>query len=152
MKHRILRADVLAGAVILAAAAAAATLFAADPIPSKVEIRTLSTDASRVTGGNVLVQINVPPTAIQRDVAKSGVKVTVGNRDVTAAFQSTSATSLVGLVTSLIIGKNTLAVSAGRSGSASLEITNYPITGPVTSGPWQQPFICQTDVFTLPDG
>src|SRR5262249_55759049 len=28
----------------------------------------------------------------------------------------------------------------------------YPLTGPVFSGPWLQPFICQTDAFKLPDG
>ena len=33
-----------------------------------------------------------------------------------------------------------------------LEVTNYPITGPIISGPHQQPFVCQTDTFKLPDG
>ena len=44
--------------------------------------------------------------------------------------------------------------AGGKSGHAhgSLEIINYPITGPVISGPWQQPFICQTTDFELPDG
>jgi hypothetical protein len=127
----------------------AATLLAADPAPSKIEIRTLSTDASRVTGGNVLVQILVPPS---RDARGAAIKVTVGGRDVTSAFQSTSPNTLVGLVTQLVNGKNTLLVTAGTTAKASLEMTNYPITGPVTSGPWQQPFICQTEVFALPDG
>ncbi len=44
------------------------------------------------------------------------------------------------------------AVAANGRARGSLEVTNYPIAGPVISGPWQQPFICQTDVFTLPDG
>ena len=33
-----------------------------------------------------------------------------------------------------------------------LELTNYPITGPIISGPHQTPFVCQTDTFKLPDG
>src|SRR6185295_9894415 len=28
----------------------------------------------------------------------------------------------------------------------------YPVTGPIVSGPQQQPFVCQTDAFKLPDG
>ena len=34
----------------------------------------------------------------------------------------------------------------------SLELTNYPSTGPIVSGPPLQPFVCQTDTFKLPDG
>ena len=36
--------------------------------------------------------------------------------------------------------------------AASLTLTNYPVTGPIVSGPHQTPFICQTDTFVLPDG
>jgi hypothetical protein len=32
-----------------------------------------------------------------------------------------------------------------------LELFNYPITGPIISGPHEVPFICQTQDFTLPD-
>ena len=34
----------------------------------------------------------------------------------------------------------------------SLELTNYPASGPIVSGPHQDPFICQTEDFELPDG
>jgi hypothetical protein len=34
----------------------------------------------------------------------------------------------------------------------SLTIRNYPLTGPITSGPHDTPFFCQTQDFTLPDG
>jgi hypothetical protein len=122
---------------------------AAEPGLSRIAIQTLSTDASRVTGGDVLVQIMVPPsTPVQ------SVNVTVAGRDVTDSFRPAASNAMVGLVTGLVNGKNTLLVNtAGKSDpAASLEITNYPITGPVTSGPWIQPFICQTDQFKLPDG
>ena len=124
-------------------------LRAADPGVSKMEITALSVDPSRVTGGDVLVQIAVP---IGTPLAS--VHVRVADRDVTSAFQSTAPTILVGLVSGLVNGRNTLNVdaAANTTPSAALEITNYPITGPVTSGPWQTPFICQTDAFVLPDG
>jgi hypothetical protein len=81
---------------------------------------------------------------------------TRGDRDVSSAFQPdpTGNNALVGLVAGLVNGKNTLAVrtKAGGPPDASIEITNYPISGPVFSGPWITPFVCQTDVFKLPDG
>ena len=123
-----------------------AQLLAAEKVPTAIEIKTLSTDASRVTGGDVLVQIAVPP-----NTPTQTVNVTVAGRDVSSAFQSTSPNVFAGLVTGLVNGKNTLMVSAGGK-NATLDVTNYPITGPVTSGPWIQPFICQTNVFKLPDG
>src|SRR5207247_5839600 len=61
---------------------------------------------------------------------------------------------LVGLVTGLALGKNTLTVEGRGRGmpARSLELTNYSIKGPIVSGPYQQPFICQTQNFTLPAG
>ncbi len=34
----------------------------------------------------------------------------------------------------------------------ALEISNYPSTGPIISGPPVRPFVCQTNTFKLPDG
>ena len=124
-------------------------LFAADPGVSRIEIKTLSVDADRVTGGDVLVQVLVP-----MGTPLASVKMNVRGRDVTSVLQSTAPNTLTGLVTGLALGRNVLTVEAGArtTPAATIEITNYPITGPVTSGPWQQPFICQTDQFVLPDG
>jgi hypothetical protein len=33
-----------------------------------------------------------------------------------------------------------------------LNIINYPITGPVFSGPHESPFLCETTTFSFPDG
>ncbi|HYL38441.1 MAG TPA: DUF6351 family protein, partial [Bryobacteraceae bacterium] len=41
-------------------------------------------------------------------------------------------------------GKNALEIKSGKT-SAKLELVNYPITGPVFSGPHQKPFVCQTE-------
>ena len=116
-------------------------MFRAGAAGSAITIRALSTDPNYVTGGDVLVQITAPATP----------RVTAGGRDVSAAFKPTkrdrTPPTYVGLVTGLGNGRNTI-----TAGDAKLEITNYPITGPVLSGPWQQPFICQTDTFKLPDG
>ena len=113
-------------------------------------IVTVSTRPDTVTGGDVLVRIDVP-----RNVPVKKVTVTLNGLDVTGAFRATAASrSLLGLVDGLRLGKNDLAVEANGEGkgrpSARLTITNYPITGPVFSGPHEQPFICMTPQFPVP--
>ena len=112
-----------------------------------LSIQALSTDAALVTGGDVLVQVSLPA-----GTARSSAHVVLRGRDITAGFHAGPAANLLlGIVTGLPVGSSTLEASAG-SVHASLDITNYPITGPVISGPWQQPFVCQTNDFKLPDG
>jgi hypothetical protein len=113
----------------------------------KVEIRVLSTRADLVTGGDVLIGIR-PPGA-------GALVVVLNDRDVSPVFRTVGGSDeMVGLVTGLTIGRNVLTVRGKTWGvrDESLSLTNYPLTGPVISGPPQQPFICQTDTFKLPDG
>ncbi len=115
-------------------------------------IETLSTKAYLVSGGDVLVRINVP-----QNVPLQKTTVTLNGQDVTSVFRADAeARTLTGLVTGLHLGDNDLEVSANGRGkgrpSARLTLTNYPITGPIRSGPHQVPFICQTQNFVLPDG
>jgi Tannase-like family of unknown function (DUF6351) len=123
----------------------------ADERDRKFEIRTLSTRADMVSGGDVLVQVNVPSS-----VRLADVRVDLNGRDVTGAFRpGVVAGSIVGLVEGLALGRNTLAVSSagrGRAGAptARLALVNHPITGPIFSGPHQTPFICETQTFVLP--
>jgi hypothetical protein len=133
-------------AVVSALLAAAIGTAGAQGRPT---ISALSTDPSLVTGGDVLVKI-----AFGANVGLDTLEVSVAGRDVTKAFQPVGAPgTFVGLVTGLANGKNVIEVnSTPGQARGSLEITNYPITGPVLSGPWQQPFICQTTDFELPDG
>jgi Tannase-like family of unknown function (DUF6351) len=114
----------------------------------RIELKTLSTDPALVTGGDVLLQVSLPP-----GTAAETLRVAVAGRDVTRALRAgSSPNTFMGLVSGLANGKNVIEASAGGRAHASLEVTNYPTTGPVISGPWQQPFICQTDMFALPDG
>lgn len=115
-------------------------------------IETLSTQPYLVSGGDVLVRINVP-----QNVPLQKAKVTLNGQDITSVFRvNTEARTLTGLVTGLHLGDNELAVSSNGQGlgrpSQRLTLTNYPITGPIRSGPHQTPFICQTQNFLLPDG
>ena len=141
------RASVLALSLAFPLAAAIADTPASN---SQFGIRTLSTHADRVSGGDVLVEISYPNAN-----SKFPLVVTLNGRDVSAAFRAgESPNTLLGLVTGLALGKNTLAVEGRGWGmpARSLELTNYSIKGPIVSGPYQQPFICQTQNFNLPAG
>ena len=140
MKTRLLSAALVAATSALAVAASRTAE------PTRLAITALSTDAQRVTGGDVLLQVTMPAAA-----NFASLKVTANGKDVTAAFRETASHAAVGLVDGLANGRNAIAATA-HGAHASLEVMNYPITGPVISGPWQQPFICQTDAFKLPDG
>jgi hypothetical protein len=112
-------------------------------------IETLSSAPHLVSGGSVLVRVDVPHFA-----RLSHTRITLNGADITSAFHADRGSrTLTGLVTNLRVGKNKLAVFAlGRGGSEQLTLTNYQITGPIISGPHQTPFVCQTSTFLLPDG
>ena len=61
---------------------------------------------------------------------------------------------LLGLTTGLKDGENVISVRAGTwhrgDDSARLKLTNWPITGPIFSGPHQRPYFCMTHLFNLP--
>src|SRR5207249_298735 len=152
LRHSAHRLPGVAVVAIVVTLVPAAIIVAggADTSLNRFDIKTLSTDPAHVTGGDVLVQVAVPA-----GVANESLKVSAAGRDVTQLFKAgVTPHTLVGVVTGLAEGRTLLDVSVkGRSKpEASLEIVNYPITGPVISGPWVQPFVCQTQEFKLPDG
>jgi hypothetical protein len=105
-----------------------------------------------VSGGDVLVRVDVP-----QNVPLTAVRVTLNEHDVTDTFvPDATAHSLTGLVTALQPGKNRLSAAARQSRTGGpvehLILTNYPLTGPITSGPHQQPFICTTKQFKIYSG
>ena len=94
-------------------------------------IETLSSRPDRVSGAEVLVRI--------RQDDDAATPVTLNGADVTGAFQAGPAHTRNGLVAGLKLGANTLA-----AGGVSLRIVDYPIAGPIVSGPHETPFICTT--------
>lgn len=133
--------------LVLACGAVAGTSFQAaqSASPGRVEIRTLSTAANRVSGGDVLIEVTTVG-----DSRAARPSVTVNGQDVTSAFKSgQSADSLLGLVKGLTLGRNQIEVAVNGRKAAALAVINHPITGPVISGPHQTPFICETEVFGL---
>jgi Tannase-like family of unknown function (DUF6351) len=109
-------------------------------------IESLSAKPSYVTGGDVLVAIDMP-----RSVSLSRVEVELNGDDVTDAFSPSAddPRRLVGLVEGLRAGRNEITAFEDRSHGrdrefAELRVRNHSIDGPLFSGPYQTPFICRT--------
>jgi len=135
---RFLSARLAAGLLLLGTTALADRRSADD-----LSIATVSTRADLVSGGDVLVRIDVP-----RSVALSDLEVRVNGAIVSGAFlPDSSGDALVGLVSGLNDGDNVLTAATIRSRPsrhARLAIRNSPSSGPIFGGPHQSPWICET--------
>ena len=110
---------------------------AAPTVASSPSIQVLSSDPSRVSGESTLVQVDVPAGAAAPTLMVNGTAAS-------ASLVQISATSYQGVVTNLNVGPNTLAATTGNSAAATLAVTDYPIAGPIFSGPHLQPWACTT--------
>jgi len=134
----------------LVAAIAIAVIVAthAGRAADQLQLRVLSSRPDMVTGGDALVRVDLPA-----GVTAADVKLAVNGADATAKLKAdASGRSLTGLVTGLTNGTNTLTATATKNSSTKLTVVNYPITGPLFSGPQEQPFVCMTDKFKLMGG
>jgi Tannase-like family of unknown function (DUF6351) len=109
-------------------------------------IAAVSSRPDTVSGGNVLVKISFPANQLLP------VWVTLNGNDTTGVFRpGPEPNTWMGLVSGLQLGSNVLRVrSKSPAGDQSLQLTNYPITGPVFSGLHEQPFFCMTQNFPIP--
>lgn len=112
--------------------------------PERLELRTLSTRADLVSGGDVLVEVALP-----EGLSRDEVRVQLNGADVTERFapHDGAAGSLRGLVEGLKLGENTLTVksTSGKPAEGALTVINHPITGPILSGPHLTPYECRTE-------
>ena len=121
------------------------------------EIKTISARPEFVSGGDVLVQVTVPAT-----IAAEKVAIAVNGRDVSGDFRlaplfapseargarRVAGNTFVGLIKALPEGKSEIEAGVkGEKISATLALTNHPISGPVMGGPHQSPFVCETQSF-----
>ena len=122
---------------------------------AKLEIRTLSSRPEFVSGGDALVEVKAPTGWSLNEIilTLNGKDVTDQLKDASDA-QSTAYRSFRGLISGMTVGENTLRVAikpssgssakAGMAIQASIKVTNYPITGPILSGPHLKPYECRT--------
>ncbi len=127
----------------LVATAAATTLATmAQAVPPS--ITPLSAPPGLVSGERLLVRVDTSAAA------EATLKVTLNGTDVSSSFRA-EPSGRIGLVTGLKPGRNLLRAQIGGQ-SSSLAIIDHPLSGPLLPGTRQQPFICQTSSFKLPDG
>ena len=100
-----------------------------------------------VSGGDVLVSVT-PPSGVQA----SALRLTLNGSDITSALRpDATGRSTFALVRNLNDGSNTIVATTGKAMS-KLTVVNHPNTGPVISGPHEQPFTCETEKFKLMTG
>jgi len=123
---------------LLASAALTATVVLAAPAAAKdFDVDVLSSRADQVSGGDALVRVEGPANKLD------DVRVLRNGSDVTDAF-ALDDRALVGVVDGLRLGRNRISVYRGKHRVARAKLTNYPIEGPIFSGPHQRPFVCKT--------
>lgn len=110
---------------------------AAGPGSSAGTISVLSNRADLISGNDALVSV-MPPAGLS-----SGAKMSLNGKDVSSAFVAQGDGSLMGLVSGLKLGINTVTARFSNGSSSSYNINNAPHGGPVISGPQLQPWTCK---------
>ncbi|HWJ04377.1 MAG TPA: DUF6351 family protein [Steroidobacteraceae bacterium] len=130
-------AAALSGAVMAAALAVPVTAEANEG--KTVELSVLSSPANYVSGGDARIGIQAAPGLHNKlELYLNGSKLDV-------ALQKSGSHAVETVIRGLQVGDNTLEVYVkGQSHRDTIKLTNYPITGPMFSGPQQQPFVCTT--------
>jgi len=116
----------------------------------KFAIEVLSSKPYLVSGGDALVRVTVKDSK----VSLGSVRVELNGNNVTGSFRADAgARTLTGLVSGMRNGENELSVDADGKGKgradADITLTNYPIQGPMISGPQEYPFVCTTANFDV---
>jgi hypothetical protein len=98
----------------------------------------VSSSARYVSGGDARIAVQAPPGL------RDKLELWLNGRKIGDA-QTLLGEQLEGVVAGFVNGDNVLQ-QRHRSGPLmdSLALTNYPITGPIYSGPQQYPFVCTT--------
>lgn len=104
---------------------------------ARLEIKTLSSRPDLASGGDALVEVKAPA-----GTQLNQITVTLNGKDVTSQLKP-DASSLRGVISGMNLGENTLLAKSEKI-QASLKVTNYPITGPILSGPHLTPYECRT--------
>lgn len=113
----------------------------------KLQVTVVSSRPGTVSGDDALIRVGVPAS-----IATDTVRVEVAGRDVTPSFRPSGDHALMGVVKELTRGDNRLTARAQGADAGQLTLKNHPITGPMFSGPHEQPFVCDTAAFKTVTG
>lgn len=108
---------------------------------TKLQLQVLSGPAQYVTGGDARIAVTAPPEVHSK-------LVFLLNGQTIAPTMVSNGGQVEGVVSGLRLGANTLLVRyvgpAGQNVTGAIQLTNFPVTGPVFSGPQLKPFECRT--------
>ena len=143
--QRLLPAAFAAGlvSIVLSACGGGDDDAPAIPPTSGTTLTTLSNRADLISGGSALVEVKVPGF-----VRPTSLRIDRDGTDITSSFTALPSGRIVGLVTGLVNGANTLnaTFTDASFAGARLVITNHPIGGPVLLGSQTGPWVCATPV------
>ncbi|MGD8290044.1 MAG: DUF6351 family protein [Gemmatimonadota bacterium] len=131
--------------VAIACSTADAENAAAELGPDELRLESVSTKPYLVTGGDVLLRVGVGA-----ELDPSRVEIRANGETVEA--RSAPDGTLIALATGLPDGESHVEAAIPGGQSTTLELTSYPISGPIISGPHESPYLCQTEGFTLTSG
>lgn len=141
LRIRVL-AGCAAGALAIGSLIAAPALSqsATPAVNGKVEVSVLSSRYDLVSGGDALVEIKASEGARASDL-----RVSLNGRQLATPLKfDQPSNTLRGVVTGLDDGANWLQVRTPSGYSVSQPLVNYPISGPILSGPHMKPYECRT--------
>ena len=143
--QRLLPAAFAAGlvSIVLSACGGGDDDAPAIPPTSGTTLTTLSNRADLISGGSALVEVKVPGF-----VRPTSLRIDRDGTDITSSFTALPSGRIVGLVTGLVNGTNTInaTYTDASFAGARLVITNHPIGGPVLLGSQTGPWVCATPV------
>ena len=99
-------------------------------------LQLLSSRSDAVSDGDAIVELRAPP--------ESRWRARLNGHDVASSFRRTESGEWVALITGLRDGKSSLEVRESRGDGTKIDLIDYPLSGPIFSGPHQEPFVCQT--------
>ena len=111
-----------------------------------LHVRAVSSKPWLVTGGDVLVELE-----LVESMAGSPITLEINGVDLSEKLVSISSHVSQALLVGLPEGDSLLLATAGQQ-QRQLRLTNYPLSGPIISGPHEAPFYCQTSEFEKVNG
>jgi len=110
---------------------------------SEIDVRVVSTQPHLVSGGDALIEV------VTSAASGADLRLTVNGEAQAVEFAATEAAdgspSYRALVSGLRIGENTIEVDMS-GGAGRIAVINYPITGPIISGPHLEPYFCLSEL------
>jgi len=107
-----------------------------------VVLTTVPTPAAYVSGGDVMVRVDVAPHLDLERVTLSVEGGSVRAEPAPADRLGREQHALLAYVSGMVVGDNQIVASVDGSQAASLTVTNYPIEGPIFSGAHLEPYFC----------